>query len=472
MEPPNDDAEPASLTGDPSRGGTRRRRILVITTDILSRQMAGPAIRSFHIAEALSRYHEVKLVSTTRCSLSSTSFECIEASGAILRDLADWSDIIVFQGFVLHENPFLSASSKIIVADIYDPMHLEQLEQSKTEALEVRSAHIADVNQVINQQLRRGDFFLCASDEQRYFWLGQLAGMGRLNPQNYDRDDSLRSLIDVVPFGLTDSVPRQTRPAMKGVVPGISFEDRVILWGGGIYNWFDPLSAIRAVDLLRRRHADVRLFFMGMQHPNPNVPEMIMASKARALADKLMLTDRYVFFNGDWVDYSERHNYLLEADVGISTHFLHAETSLSFRTRILDYLWAGLPIVATEGDTFARLINSEKLGLTVPELDVDALADALEHVLYVEAFRKECTDNVVAVRERFTWNRALQPLVEFCDHAVHAADWDEARYSPQAQGGLIRRNLKYARFYYQSGGLGLVMKSARDRVQRAMAARR
>ena len=38
--------------------------------------------------------------------------------------------------------------------------------------------------------------------------------------------------------------------------------------------------------------------------------------------------------------YDERADYLLDADVGVSTHFPHIETEFSFRTRILDYLWA------------------------------------------------------------------------------------------------------------------------------------
>ncbi len=50
-----------------------------------------------------------------------------------------------------------------------------------------------------------------------------------------------------------------------------------------------------------------------------------------------------VFFNPDWVAYEDRGDYLLEADAGVSTHFAHIETEFAFRTRILDYLWAGLP---------------------------------------------------------------------------------------------------------------------------------
>ena len=69
----------------------------------------------------------------------------------------------------------------------------------------------------------------------------------------------------------------------------------------------------------------------------------------------------------------EGHN-LLEADVGVSTHFEHVETAFSYRTRILDYLWAGLPIIATQGDSLSRLVNQHDLGITVPAEDTDACA--------------------------------------------------------------------------------------------------
>ena len=88
-----------------------------------------------------------------------------------------------------------------------------------------------------------------------------------------------------------------------------------------------------------------------------------------------------MFFNEQWVAYDDRQNYLLEADIGVSTHFDHVETEFSFRTRILDYLWAGLPIVTTDGDSFADLIARTPLGLTVPPEDVDALEAALYRLL-------------------------------------------------------------------------------------------
>ena len=124
----------------------------------------------------------------------------------------------------------------------------------------------------------------------------------------------------------------------------------------------------------------MRLFFQGTKHPG--VAEMPIVEQSRELAaEPGRRSTRHVFFNETWVPYDERQNYLLEADAGASTHGFTLETTLAFRTRILDYLWTGLPMVLTEGDSFAELVEREELGVAVPPDDVDALAKALELML-------------------------------------------------------------------------------------------
>ncbi len=61
------------------------------------------------------------------------------------------------------------------------------------------------------------------------------------------------------------------------MVPGIGPDDDVLVWAGGVYDWFDPLTLVRAVARLVEKRPSVRLYFMGMQHPNPDVPPMQMA---------------------------------------------------------------------------------------------------------------------------------------------------------------------------------------------------
>ncbi|HEV3352341.1 MAG TPA: glycosyltransferase, partial [Acidimicrobiales bacterium] len=399
-----------------------RRRILVATGDALTPKMAGPGIRAWNMAAALAQEHDVELVTYQTCTITDPRFTIRRVNEAELRKLEDWCDVLIFQGYLLAHFPFLKESRKVIVVDIYDPFHLEQLEQARDLGQAERRKAVKGATEAINDQLARGDFFMCASTKQRDFWLGQLSSVGRINPTTYDTDESLESLVTVVPFGLPEVPPTHQRQVLKGVVPGIGADDKVILWGGGVYNWFDPLTLLRAVDRLRHRRPDVRLFFLGLRHPNPDVPEMRMAVATRELADELGLTDRHVFFNEDWVAYEDRQNYLLEADVGVSTHLDHVETAFSFRTRILDYFWAGLPVVGTGGDALAELIENKSLGLTVPPGDVEALEEALFRVLDDEEFAALCRKNIDGIAGEFTWTKVLDPLTQYCRNPHRAPD--------------------------------------------------
>ncbi len=200
---------------------------------------------------------------------------------------------------------------------------------------------------------------------------------------------------------------------LKGVRPGIRASDHVLLWAGSILDWQDPQTLVRAVASIAGRRPDVKLFFMGTQHPNPVVAPMRAVDESMALARELGVLDTHVFFN-DWVPYTDRWRYLREADLGLSTHRDHLETRLSFRTRMLDYLWSGLPIVCTEGDVFAALVAERGLGAVVPPGDVEALASAIERLIDDRDERARCRSRLLEVAEEFRWRRVVAPLARFC----------------------------------------------------------
>lgn len=451
-------------------------RILVVTPDVLAPRMAGPAIRAFTIARHLhedTAGHRVTLVSTTECSISDERFQVRYVPWLKLASFARDFDVLILQGFASYHAPGVLNGDQVIVFDWYDPLHFEQLEQLDQLDPEVRTVTLDLTTRVLNEQAVRGDFFVCASEEQRHLWLGLLGAFGRVNPLTYGEDPALRSLIDLCPFGLDAEPPVHRKPAVRRVVDGIGPDDKVILWAGGVYNWFDPLTLLDAVADLSTRHTDVRLFFMGMAHPNADVDEMAMPARTRARAAELGLTGKHVFFNDGWVAFDERANYLLEADVGVSTHFDRAETVFAFRTRILDYLWAGLPVVATDGDSFGRLIRSSGLGVAVPEKDPKALAEALERTLYDAGFAQECRANVASVRHEFTWESSLGPLIAFCRNPRRAADAaiDQRRFArrPVPPAHRTTRALMRARELQKAGSMGLVVERLRARAARRRA---
>lgn len=451
-----------------------RRKILVLTGDAITERMAGPAIRAWNIASVLAADHDVRLVTVN--PLADPPPAPFSVSAARRRDLSDpvaWADIVILQGHVLEMAPSLKAeyAHKIVVCDLYDPMHLELLEQGKDAPDDRRTADLAGVVRVLDAQLERGDFFLCASERQRHFWLGHLMASGRLSPRLYDADPTTQSLLAVVPFGLPAQPPHRTGPGLRAGIEGIEGDDRVVLWAGGVYSWFDPLTLVRAMDILRTRRPDARLVFLGMRHPNPEVGEMDIGARTVRLADTLGLTGKHVFFNEQWVPYEDRQNWLLDADCGVTTHFEHVETTFAFRTRVLDYLWAGLPIVTTDGDAFADLVRAERLGAVVPAEDPDALADALERCLYDTDFARECTRRIAAVAERFAWPTVLEPLVRFCRDPRPAADRlpgaAELVPSEPARGAArLRHDVALAREYLTQGGVGELARRATGRLRK------
>ena len=454
-------------------------RVLVITGDPIGAKMAGPAIRAWSMAEALAKDNVVTLVSLAGVEPVSAPFDVVHVrpgDDRAMRALERETDVIVFQGLAMALFESLRKTDKIIVADVYDPMHLEQLEQGRELGRAQWDKQVLDATDVLNEQLERGDFFLCASERQRHFYLGQLAALGRINPANYDDDPDLEGLIDVVPFGLSETPPAHERDVLKGVQPGIGPDDKLLLWSGGLYNWFDPKSLIEAVARLSETHGDVRLFFQGTKHPHPGVPEMGIVAESRQLARDLGVLDSVVFFNSSWVDYADRQNYLTEADAGVSTHFSHVETTFSFRTRILDYLWAGLPMVVTEGDHFAQLVEEEKLGVVVPSGDVDALVAALETVLFDEKFIRAAKRNLARVRQRYFWSVVLAPLVDFVSEPRHAADLvargvvgqgtPARRTTQRRKKHGIRHDVGLFFHYLRNGGPGVVTKKIRSRLGR------
>jgi glycosyltransferase involved in cell wall biosynthesis len=257
------------------------------------------------------------------------------------------------------------------------------------------------------------DLVLAASPVQKDLWLSHMAAWNIIDPEEYDKDPELGEHIAIVPFGISNQEPKATTNPYLENFTAIKQKDPILLWGGGIYDWFDPLTLIRAVAIAKQKKSNLRLVFMGGKHPNPDVPQNKIVQKAIDLAKELDLLDKNVFFNKGWVDYNKRANYLKHATIGVSIHTKSLETQFSFRTRNLDYLWAGLPIVTTEGDFFADLVEKNNLGRVVPQKNEEKLAAAILDLLALKELRV-AQKNCLAMREQFRWSVVTEPLKEYC----------------------------------------------------------
>jgi glycosyltransferase involved in cell wall biosynthesis len=444
-------------------------RIVVTTGEVLGARMAGPAIRAWQMARALSAEHDVVLAGTRGSTLTHPDFRIVGVDPSELTALVAGADVLVVQGDLLgHIDP----GDTVVIVDLYDPFHLEALEQTAGLAPDLRHRALWTARHAIDQQIRRGDRFLCASNRQRDFWLGHLAAAGRINELTYAASPDLEALITVVPFGVEDRAPKGAEPVLRGVAPGVGADDLIVMWGGGIYDWFDPLTLLRALDRVRVRVPSVKLFFAGMRHPNPEVGETAMARETRALSDELGLTGSHVIFN-DWVEYDARERYLLEADVAVSTHFEHIETAFSFRTRVLDYLWASLPVVTTRGDEIGEVVTRAGAGLAVPPADVDALEAALLTLLEDPELRARSAAASGALARDYRWSVVLEPLLAFCRAPVRAPDLVDPQLgreiaAPSARPPRIDAGAKAGRVWdhLRRGEISTLVEKARGHLRR------
>jgi glycosyltransferase involved in cell wall biosynthesis len=392
--------------------------ILILCPDVITERMAGPAIRYWEFAIALATRFEVTLAAVNPISETLKSpqphIHLTQHTPENIDLLLEQHDIILFQGYILDTYPSLRQSNKVLISDLYDPIPLEGLELHN--GLEADWERLHKQVNMLNDQLKWADYFLCASERQRDLWLGHLLSLKRINPATYNE---MQDRILTVPFGLPNAPAQRTG---QGLRQQLDKEGKfILLWGGGIWEWFDPLTLIRAVHRVSQLYTDVCLVFLGTKHPNPGIDIMPMQHQAQELAKELGVYGKQVIFQPGWVPYETLQNYLLDANVGVTAHFDTLETYFSFRTRILYYLWAGKPIITTKGDVLADAIIEAKAGIVLDFEDEDAWVEAIEklhHPIYYASYLQ----GVKLLAKRFLWSEVTAPLLDLCHHATPSPD--------------------------------------------------
>jgi glycosyltransferase involved in cell wall biosynthesis len=328
----------------------------------------------------------------------------------------------------------MKRSGARLIFDLYDPDTFATIEHYAERSARRRRLMAAFSVDRLSQALRIGHHFICASERQLDFYLGVMLAEGLISPASYERDGSFRSVIEVVPFGVPSDPPERTGgPGIRDNFPGIAPDDEVVLWNGGLWDWLDAPTAIRGVAALAGRRPQAKLVFMGGSSGRLHRAE----SEARGIASELGVLDRVVFFNSGWVPYERRADWLLEASCAISTHGAHIETRLSFRTRLLDCFWAGLPVVCTGGDELSGRIERDSLGVAVPEENPDAVASGLETVL--DRGKEGYSEGLRLAAERYAWPVVAEPLVRFVTSSSQAP-----RLGSERQGRGALRSALYS----------------------------
>ena len=395
-------------------------RLLVISTfEVYPKGglLSGPAIRTLEIARALSRRgHEVVLAQSHRMPYAEDvkdRFRVVKWDEDNIESLCEDADALFaahYLGAFLYER----VKDIPVVVDLFDPEFMALLESGVL--FPDRNEHfdrLGNVRANLDAALALGDLFVCAGDRQKDFYLGMLALAGRITPETLPEE-----ILALVPTGAPAELPKRKGDLVLFRGGGLPNDWNIILCPGGLYPWFDSETPILALRKALNQYPKTALIFVGAK--NPISPEFSEAgvNRAEKLASDLDLLHKHVFFH-PWVAYEDRGVLYLESDLAVISSKASSETTYSFRTRIIDCLWGGLPIVCTSGDSLGKSIEEAGAGRTVPSLDPEALALAMVHYIGNESARKQASESALHLAHNtYSWDKSVAPIHEFLDRVT------------------------------------------------------
>jgi glycosyltransferase involved in cell wall biosynthesis len=371
-------------------------RAFLICPEPVRAVTAGVGTRFMTLAKVLAEAgHQVTLAVPNEVSEAPSldGVEVVRADPASLGDQADGHDWVLLHAHL--GNHYLTQRDDLpLVIDLYDPFLIENLHYHR----DLGFTPFETDHETWRLQIGRGDLFLCSSEEQRLFYLGWLSALGRVNPLTLEDDPQLRRLIVEVPFGTPERGPID--------------DDAPVLYFGGIYEWYEPMTALDAMPPLLER--DPRTVLVFVEHPHPELTPMEQSQRVKDAAAKRGWLGSTVRFE-QWRPYDRRFEIPQVSDLAVVTHRPGLETDLSLRTRLVDLLWLGLPAVVTAGGTMARVMVEHGAGLVVPPGDSDALASAVAEMLDDGEKRRTASKAGQRWAADRRWAVAAQPLLEFAE---------------------------------------------------------
>lgn len=243
------------------------------------------------------------------------------------------------------------------------------------------------------QSVRKADFFTCAGEKQKGYFLAWLLISGI---------DLTAERIGVVPVGLDPNLPIASPDPNA-----INF-----VYGGVYLPWQNPTLALDAVAdvLTERATGTLRLF--GGRHPV--IPEDVLpVPPLFAELEKRLAGNPRVRFEG-----MRPRDELIEAyrraTVAVDLMQHNYERELAFTTRTVEYMWCGLPVIYNNYADLASLIAQYDAGWTLDPNDATALRDVIHTILdHPDQARRRGQNAQRLVRERLTWDRTIKPLADF-----------------------------------------------------------
>lgn len=170
-----------------------------------------------------------------------------------------------------------------------------------------------------------------------------------------------------------------------------------LVYTGSLEEWAGIDLAIRAVPQLLKRIPSLRLYVIGKLMGESHYDEFL-----RQLAKDLGVED-HVFFPGQ-KDYAELPRFLAQAHVGLATFKPNDLMRYAFTLKVIEYMAAGLPVIATRIGETERVLAESGAGM-VTDYTPEGLADAIRTMFESPGIMVSCAAKGVEYAKAYDWPR-------------------------------------------------------------------
>jgi glycosyltransferase involved in cell wall biosynthesis len=256
-----------------------------------------------------------------------------------------------------------------------------------------------------------GDKFSTCSTTQKYAMIGQLGAVGRVNQWTFGY-----RLVEVVFPAIigTEKHTRSTDPLVRGkMVPADSF---IVLWAGGYNVWIDVDTLFSGLEMAMRENP--RVYFLSVGGPAVNATGY---QRFRDLAENSPERGRFIFLG--WQPRREVLRLYGECDCGISVDAECYETELGTRTRLLEMIGSGLPVICSAGSETASIISREGFGLIFSSGNPKDLCRCIIELNLERSMGHNSRDSIMkSAPSKLAGIIMCKPAVEWCNNPFFAPD--------------------------------------------------
>lgn len=393
-------------------------RLALLGLDIVPGSISGLGLRYVGLAAELSRHFDVTLL--VRDDAFVMDGVQVHARPSEFGQALRRSDVVV-SPYDLTPSQRLAVSG-MFVRDLYDFSIFEASALSAATGAQLA----ASWKRSLGLALRQADVMLCANERQRDLLMGAvLAARGR----GGDHLENARVLV--VPNGIDESLGVPEHP------PAAEVDTVLCVWGGGLWRWLDPLTAIHAFELAARTEPTLRLAILGGRRSTSSAALDQVDDVKQAVASSALLR-KLVEFSPEWSDPTRRADVLRRADLGLLAQPATLETHFSFRTRLMDCLAVGAGVVSTIGDQLTQQAVAEGWGLAAATNSAEALAEQLALAAQPDTLGA-LKDQALGARTRYSWSAMAGPLVAYVRDEAGATKPLHARVGHAATSAIRHR---------------------------------